>query len=360
MSTVRTRGRSTAPGASCPVNSQTTGRPRPAPGPDGGPDHGAGAHRPGRHLLPAVDVQHLDPAVLRQGLPGTGIPADPARYDYRRAALDALHFPKLVDRLWQNLRRCAGFKVQYFSAVEAQRRLAPHLHAAIRGAIPRKTIRQVTKATYFHLSWPAFDEVRYNTDRLPVWDREAGGYCDPDTAARCARSGTPSTTPTPHPRTSCGSGSRPTSRAWPGLCRSERFHTETGPLDQDLASCDGQGRHRRGGALPRPPPHGQPPGGSVGRPYPRADVTDGPQQHAGSPDLPAPDSGPRPPHCRRPGQPHRRLPEGSIGWPERARKRRNTLPIGHVVGTRRDRRPNKTKAAGEERISDLRLWHLSR
>ena len=114
-------------------------------------------------------------------IPGTGIPADPARYDYRRAALDALHFPKLVDRLWQNLRRCAGFKVQYFSAVEAQRRLAPHLHAAIRGAIPRKTIRQVTKATYFQLWWPAFDEIRYDGDRLPVWDREAGGYCDPDT-----------------------------------------------------------------------------------------------------------------------------------------------------------------------------------
>ncbi|MDF2091086.1 replication initiation protein [Knoellia sp. 3-2P3] len=114
-------------------------------------------------------------------IPGTGIPADPARYDYRRAALDALHFPKLVDRLWQNLRRCAGFKVQYFSAVEAQRRLAPHLHAAIRGAIPRKTIRQVTKATYFQLWWPVFDEVRYQGDRLPVWDREAGGYCDPHT-----------------------------------------------------------------------------------------------------------------------------------------------------------------------------------
>ena len=61
----------------------------------------------------------------------------PARYDYRRAALDALHFPKLVDRFWQNLRRCAGYRVQYFAAVEAQRRLAPHLHAAIRGAIPR-------------------------------------------------------------------------------------------------------------------------------------------------------------------------------------------------------------------------------
>jgi hypothetical protein len=39
-----------------------------------------------------------------------GVPVDPARYDYRRAALDALHFPKLVDRVVQNLRRCAGYQ----------------------------------------------------------------------------------------------------------------------------------------------------------------------------------------------------------------------------------------------------------
>jgi hypothetical protein len=41
-----------------------------------------------------------------------GVPVDPESYDYRRAALDALHVPKLVDRFWQNLRRCAGYKVQ--------------------------------------------------------------------------------------------------------------------------------------------------------------------------------------------------------------------------------------------------------
>ena len=72
-----------------------------------------------------------------------GTPVDPSSYDYRRAALDALHFSKVVDRLWQNLRRATGYQVQYFSVVEAQRRLAPHLHAAIRGAIPRETFRQV-------------------------------------------------------------------------------------------------------------------------------------------------------------------------------------------------------------------------
>ena len=37
-----------------------------------------------------------------------GVPVDPDSYDYRRAALDALLFPRLLDRFWQNLRRCAG------------------------------------------------------------------------------------------------------------------------------------------------------------------------------------------------------------------------------------------------------------
>jgi hypothetical protein len=59
---------------------------------------------------------------------GQGVPVDPARYDYRRAALDAMHFAKLVDRWVQNFRRGAGFKVQYFAALEPQRRLAPHVH----------------------------------------------------------------------------------------------------------------------------------------------------------------------------------------------------------------------------------------
>ena len=68
-----------------------------------------------------------------------GVPIDPGSYDYRRAALDALHFPKLVDRFWQNLRRCAGYVVQYFATVEAQRRLAPHLHAAMRGRSPARS-----------------------------------------------------------------------------------------------------------------------------------------------------------------------------------------------------------------------------
>ena len=109
-----------------------------------------------------------------------GVPVAREGYDYRRAALDALHFSKLVDRFWQNLRRCAGYRVQYFATVEAQRRLAPHLHTAIRGAIPRHVIREVRAATYHQMWWPAHDQPVY-TDQLPRWDDRRGGYVDPDT-----------------------------------------------------------------------------------------------------------------------------------------------------------------------------------
>jgi hypothetical protein len=114
---------------------------------------------------------------------GTGVPIDASSYDYRRAALDALHFPKLVDRFWQNLRRCAGYRVQYFAVLEPQARLAPHLHAAMRGVIPRAVLKQVIEATYVQLWWPAFDQPVY-VHRQPVWTGD--GYCDPDTGAMLA------------------------------------------------------------------------------------------------------------------------------------------------------------------------------
>ncbi|MGB8382031.1 MAG: replication initiator [Dermatophilaceae bacterium] len=110
-----------------------------------------------------------------------GVPVNPETYDYRRAALDALLFPRLLDRFWQNLRRCAACKVQYFSAVEAQRRLAPHLHAAVRGAIPRATLRAVVRATYYAAWCPSVDRVVYADDRVPVWHSASGQYVDPDT-----------------------------------------------------------------------------------------------------------------------------------------------------------------------------------
>jgi hypothetical protein len=113
-------------------------------------------------------------------IPGRGVPVHPGRYDYRRAALDALQFPKLVDRWVQNLRRGAGYKVQHFSAVEPQRRLAPHLHTALRGAIPRRVVKAVTKGTYLQIWWPPFEDAVY-VERFPIWDREEQCYRDPDT-----------------------------------------------------------------------------------------------------------------------------------------------------------------------------------
>jgi hypothetical protein len=129
----------------------------------------------GRRYRPSMFVTITLPSYGK--VKSNGAPVDPGSYDYRRAALDALHFPKLVDRFWQNLRRCAGFKVQYFAAVEPQKRLAPHLHAALRGAIPRETIRQVVRATYAQVWWPRFDHPIY-VDRMPVWDGH--DYVDPD------------------------------------------------------------------------------------------------------------------------------------------------------------------------------------
>jgi hypothetical protein len=110
-----------------------------------------------------------------------GTPADPGTYDYTRAARDALHFSALTDRFIQNLRRVLGYDAQYFGAIEPQRRLAPHLHMAIRGAIPRAVMRQVIAATYHQVWWPSTDTVRYEGDQLPVWDEDLGTYLDPAT-----------------------------------------------------------------------------------------------------------------------------------------------------------------------------------
>jgi hypothetical protein len=112
-----------------------------------------------------------------------GTPRDPKTYDYRRAALDAIHFPKLVDRFWQNLRRCAGYQVQYFGCVEPQRRLALHMHAAVRGAIPRRLLHDIAAATYEQVWWPRHDEPVYVGGHLPVWDERSSAYVDPETRA---------------------------------------------------------------------------------------------------------------------------------------------------------------------------------
>ena len=97
-----------------------------------------------------------------------------------RAARDALHFAALFDRFIQNLRRYTGYDLQYFAAIEPQRRLAPHIHLAIRGTISRAELREVIAATYHQVWWPVTD-VKYDGEHLPVWDEHTGTYLDPDT-----------------------------------------------------------------------------------------------------------------------------------------------------------------------------------
>jgi len=110
-----------------------------------------------------------------------GTPADPASYDYARAARDALAFAALFDRFVQNLRRFLGYDVQYFAAVEPQRRLAPHIHIAMRGTVSRAELRRVLAATYHQVWWPDTTSVRFEGDYLPVWDEHNGHYLDPAT-----------------------------------------------------------------------------------------------------------------------------------------------------------------------------------
>ncbi len=112
-----------------------------------------------------------------------GSPVDPDRYDYRRAAWDAIHFPKLVGRLVENLRRVGGWDVQHFTAIEPQRRLSPHAHMATRGVLPRAMVRQVAAATFAQVWWPSTTTVVYGDDQPPRWDPERGGFCDRTTGA---------------------------------------------------------------------------------------------------------------------------------------------------------------------------------
>jgi hypothetical protein len=87
----------------------------------------------------------------------------------------------LFDRFIQNLRRFVGFEVQYFAAVEPQKRLAPHVHMAIRGTISRADLRRVLAATYQQIWWPATAEVKFGGVHLPVWHEASGRYVDPAT-----------------------------------------------------------------------------------------------------------------------------------------------------------------------------------
>ena len=133
----------------------------------------AGKYRPSTFLTVTLG------SYGRVGPDGAAI--NPDGYDYRGAARDAIHFPALVDRFWQNTRRCVGWEVQYFGTVEPQRRGAPHFHAAIRGSITRAELRAIIAATYQQVWWPNHDTLRYSGDQVPLWDGREKGFVDPDT-----------------------------------------------------------------------------------------------------------------------------------------------------------------------------------
>ncbi len=133
----------------------------------------------GKTFRPSLFVTLTCPSYGRVREDGT--PADPAAYGYEQAARDALHFAALFDRFVQNLRRFLGYDVQYFAAVEPQRRLAPHIHLAIRGTVSRIELRRVLAATYHQVWWPDTSVVRFEDGALPVWDDHAATYLDPAT-----------------------------------------------------------------------------------------------------------------------------------------------------------------------------------
>jgi Replication initiator protein, pSAM2 len=133
----------------------------------------------GKTFRPSMFITLTCPSYGKVGEDGT--PTAPGSYDYPRAARDALHFAALFDRFIQNLRRVLGYDVQYFATIEPQKRLAPHVHIAIRGTVSRAELRQIIAATYHQVWWPATHEVRFEADRLPVWDEARGRYLDPQT-----------------------------------------------------------------------------------------------------------------------------------------------------------------------------------
>jgi hypothetical protein len=133
----------------------------------------------GKMFRPSLFLTLTCPSYGRVTAEGT--PADPDSYDYVAAARDALHFAALFDRFIQNLRRYCGCDLQYFAAIEPQRRLAPHVHMAIRGTVSRRELREVIAATYHQVWWPSTAAVRFDGDRLPVWDEANATYLDPET-----------------------------------------------------------------------------------------------------------------------------------------------------------------------------------
>ncbi len=133
----------------------------------------------GKTFRPSLFVTLTCPSYGRVGEDGT--PADPSTYAYDRGARDALAFTALFDRFIQKsapLPRLRGAVLRRRRTAAAPR---PHIHIALRGTVARVEIRRVLAATYHQVWWPNVTEVRYDGDRLPVWDEPIGTYLDPAT-----------------------------------------------------------------------------------------------------------------------------------------------------------------------------------
>ena len=52
---------------------------------------------------------------------------------------------------------------------------------ALRGTVSRRELREVIAATYHQVWWPSTTVVRFDGDRLPVWDEHTAAYLDPET-----------------------------------------------------------------------------------------------------------------------------------------------------------------------------------
>ena len=115
------RGNVLAGPAGQPLTARPGGARMPPTCPSGRSGHAPSARPspPRTADVPAVDVRHAH-------LPSYGKcrqrrhPGRPGHLRLPRAARDALHFSKLVDRFVQNLRRVVGYDVQYFATVEPQ------------------------------------------------------------------------------------------------------------------------------------------------------------------------------------------------------------------------------------------------
>ncbi len=134
-----------------------------------------------------------------------GAPVDPATYDYRRAARDALHFAALVDRFMQNLRRVARLgRAVLRRRRTPEARLAPHLHLAIRGTIPAPITRRSSPPPTTRSGGPPRPLVYASDhDGRPVWDEHAAPTST-RTPASPARPGTRPSTPSPTTTSAAG------------------------------------------------------------------------------------------------------------------------------------------------------------